>query len=80
MSMWPSLVPGRKYLATSLLAPRVGDRIVFQNPKNVAQIFVKKVIKKEHEGYFVSGERSGSTSSEEIGVVNKKLVIGKILI
>ena len=77
--MWPSLVPGRRYFATALFSPRVGDAIVFRNPKSVAQIFVKKIIKKEHDGYIVSGERAGSTSSEEIGIVSEELVIGKII-
>ena len=80
MSMWPTLVPGRRYVASSLLKPRVGDCIVFQNPKNEAQIFVKKIIKKEHDGYVVSGEREGSTGSKEIGIVNKEFVIGKLFI
>ena len=79
MSMWPRLVPGWRYFATSLLSPRVGDTIVFRNPQNVAQIFVKKIIKREHDGYTVRGERPGSTGSGDIGVINKKLVIGKIV-
>ena len=77
--MWPRLVPGRRYFATSLLTPRVGDYIVFKNPQNVVQIFVKKIIKKEHGGYNVRGERVGSTGSEHFGLVSKRLVIGKIV-
>ncbi len=77
--MWPSLVPGRKYFATNLLAPRVGDAIVFRNPKNKSQIFVKKIIKKSREGYSVAGTNRESITSEEVGMVDRKFIFGKLL-
>ena len=77
--MWPTLVSGQRYLATNLLTPCAGDVMVFRNPKNSEQILVKKVIKKEHDGYVVSGERIGSTGSESFGIVHRQLVIGKLL-
>lgn len=43
-SMWPTLVPGRRYLATSLLRPRVGRIVVAQHPYE-SRFIVKKIDK-----------------------------------
>ena len=41
-SMWPTLIPGRRYLATSLLGPRCGRIVVCTNP-NEPGLLVKKI-------------------------------------
>ena len=77
--MWPRLVPGRCYFATNLLRPRAGDVIVFKNPQNLNQVFVKQVIKKSPEGYYVTGLCRGATSSEQLGAINATLILGWLL-
>ncbi len=42
-SMWPRLVPGRRYFATSLLSPRVGRIVVCAHPHEAGQLLVKRV-------------------------------------
>ncbi len=78
-SAWPNLVPEKRYLATNLLKPKVSDFIVFQNPKNRKEIFVKKVKEIKNNFYFVEGTVSWSESSKNFGQVNKNLVLGKII-
>ena len=78
-SAWPELIPGKRYLATNLLKPKIGDFIVFQNPKNRKEMFVKKVSEVKNDSYFVEGTVSWATGSEDFGPVNKSLVLGKIL-
>lgn len=78
-SAWPVLIPGKTYLASRILPPRKGDFIVFQNPKNNKEIFVKQVQKCEVEGYRVSSLVSWGSSSENFGIVDKNLILGKIL-
>jgi len=43
--MWPTLVPGRRYLATSLLGPRRGRLVVCANPYEAGQFLVKRIDK-----------------------------------
>lgn len=73
--MWPELVPGKRYFATSLFAPQVGDFIVFRNPENPLQVIVKKAVKFEKGVYYAEGLLSGSSSYE----VPQKYILGKLL-
>jgi hypothetical protein len=41
--MWPMLIPGRRYLATSLLDPRRGRLVICANPYEAGQFLVKKI-------------------------------------
>jgi len=77
--MWPKLVPGRRYLATSLKKPRVGSIIAFQNPKNSEQVFIKKVAAINPAGYEVAGTVSWATGSEQIGVIPREFLLGTLL-
>ncbi len=79
-SLWPELVPGKHYLATSLLKPTVGDYIVFKNPNDVRAIFVKKINAVRDGLYEVVGTIPWSSSSEEFGMVPEELVLGKIIL
>ena len=77
-SAFPELIPGRKYLATSLKRPKIGRFIVFKNPRNEAQIMVKKVTDSHPEGFSVSGVVSWGTSSKELGIISPILILGTI--
>lgn len=76
-SCWPELVPGRKYIATSLIKPKIGDYVVFMTKHG--EIFVKKVKEIKHDSYFVEGMVSWSESSKNLGLINKENVIGKLM-
>ena len=78
-SCWPHLIPGKKYLATNLLKAKIGNFIVFRNPKNQKEIFVKKVKEIKRNSYFVEGTVPFATSSKNFGPVNKNLILGKII-
>lgn len=79
-SAWPELVPGKKYLAASFLKPSIGDFIVFKNPANPSEIFVKKILSEWGGTYEVSGIVPWSSSSADFGPVPASLVIGKIIL
>ncbi len=76
-SCWPELVPGRKYLATSLIKPKIGDYVVFMTKHG--EIFVKKVTEIKNNSYFVEGRVSWSESSKNLGLINRENVIGKLM-
>jgi phage repressor protein C with HTH and peptisase S24 domain len=78
-SAWPVLVPGKRYLATALLNPKKGDFIIFRNPKVNSEVYVKKVEEIKDGAYRVNGLVSWSSSSNDFGLVDKNLVLGKIL-
>jgi hypothetical protein len=79
-SAMPSLLPSRRYFASGLFSPRVGDFAVFKNPKNTDELFVKKVSKILSDGsYFVESIFSAGSSSADFGDIPKELVLGKIL-
>jgi hypothetical protein len=77
--MWPDLVPGRIYWATGLLRPRVGSVIVFRNPANEREMFVKKVTALRDGGCEVAGTVPWGTSSGDIGLVPGASVLGRVL-
>ncbi len=77
-SLLPELLPGRYYLTTSLKKPKVGSYIVFPNPHNERQIFIKKIKSVKPEGYYVSGSVFWGTSSEDFGLISRKRVLGTV--
>ena len=79
-SLWPELIPGKSYLATSLFKPRIGDYLVFKNPKNQSEIFVKKVTKIIGKSCEVGGTIPWSSSSGTFGLVPQELALGKIIL
>lgn len=78
-SCWPELIPGNSYFATKLFKPREGQFLVFKNPKNQAEIFVKKIISIKKGSYFVSGTVSWTVNSDYFGWVGKNLVLGCLI-
>lgn len=79
-SGWPKLISGKFYFASCLFKPKLGDFIVFKNPKNIKQIFVKKVSDFQKGQYIVEGLVSWSSSSRDFGPVSKELILGKLLL
>ncbi|HIH42439.1 TPA: hypothetical protein HA246_02225 [Candidatus Woesearchaeota archaeon] len=80
-SCWPELIPSKRYLATGLLNPKVGDYIVFKTKYD--EIFVKKVkeIKKgKDDSYLVSGTVSWSDTSKNLGMIKQENVLGKLVL
>ena len=79
VSCWPYLIPEKKYFATNVLKPKIGNFIIFKNPKNQKEIFVKRVKEIKNNFYFVEGTVSFAKSSKDFGQVHKNLILGKIL-
>jgi len=77
-SCWPCLVHGKEYWATCLLRPKRGDFVVFRNPKDRKEIFVKKVTAVEGGHLKVASTVSWGSPSIELGVVPQELVMGTI--
>lgn len=77
-SMWPELVPGKRYLASGLGVVRVGDCAVFRNPKDASRIFVKKVAEVCGAAYRMESLVSWGSSGRDFGLVPREYVLGKI--
>src|SRR4030042_2650999 len=78
-SAWPELVSGKTYFAASFLKPKIGDFIVFKNPKDQKEILVKKIRSIRKNSYFAEGTLPWAKSSRDFGQVSKGLILGKIL-
>ena len=79
-SLWQELVPGKRYLATSLGKPSIGDYLVFKIPKDSKAIFVKKVVAIHNDSYEVAGTVPWASSSNEFGLILRNSVVGKIIL
>ena len=78
-SAWPELVSGKIYFATNLVKLKVGNFIIFQNPKNREEILVKKIKLIEENTYFVEGTLPWAESSRNFGSIDRCSIFGKIL-
>jgi hypothetical protein len=78
LSCWPYLMPGRKYLATSVLAPKVGDFVVFR-AKDEDRFLVKKVMAKEEKGYRVASTLLFSQENDNLGLIPSENIEGRVL-
>src|SRR4030042_6421474 len=78
-SAWPELVSGKTYLAANFLKPKIGDFLVFKNPKDQKEILVKKIKSIRKNSYFAEGTLPWAKSSRDFGQVSKGLILGKIL-
>ncbi len=78
-SAWPELVPEKLYFATNLIKPKKGELVVFKNPKDKKEILVKKIKLIKKNLYFIEGTLPWSESSKSFGLVNKDLILGKII-
>jgi len=73
-SMWPVLVPGKRYKADRDLEPRVGDIVVAQHPTDPSTTIVKRVATIIGGRYSLVGTVSWSANitverSQILGVV-----------
>lgn len=75
-SCWPMLMPGKSYWASALLLVHSGDFIVF---KNRGRVLVKRVRALRKNGYEAESLISWGSSSGDIGIVEKKDVLGRII-
>lgn len=74
-SCWPELVPGKIYLATSLKKPRIGNYVVFKNPKpEEPEYIIKKVKAAEGDKLTLGGVVSWSSAY----IILRSAVIGTI--
>lgn len=77
-SMWPEFVAGKTYWATGFLRPREGDAIVFRNPRDSKQMFVKRVRAVAADGYEVESTVPWGSGSGELGIVPREAVLGRV--
>ena len=78
-SCWPVLVPGKSYWASTLMRIRKGDFIVFRNPVDPEQIFVKKILGMQDEMYEVVSTVSWGLSGADFGMIHKEQVLGRVI-
>lgn len=79
-SMWPGLVPGRAYWASSLVKPKKGSIIVFKHPRHAEQFLVKRIAEVTNEGYRVESSVSWGSSSDNLGIIDPSHVTGTLLV
>lgn len=61
-SLWPVLVPGQYYWASSLVCPRPGRIVVFHDPADTERFLVKKITRQEGQSFILEGTVSWSSS------------------
>lgn len=79
-SLRPWLVPGRRYLASSFFVPKVGDIAVFRNPCAPQEVFVKRVAAVRDGAYIMKSTVSWGSSSDDFGIVPRRLIVGKLIL
>lgn len=79
-SALPALVPGTLYLATNMVRPKTGDFIVFRNPMNIQQVFIKQVRSVRDGCYQTESLVSWGSSSRDFGLVARNLILGKLIV
>lgn len=73
-SMWPLLLPRRRYPASSLLAPGVGRIVVAHHPHEPIYL-IKRITKIEDDKLYLDGAVAWSSSF----VVDKSAVVGVLI-
>ena len=76
--MWPELVNGKRYWATALGRPRVGDHAVFKEPRDEGA-YVKKVVAEEEGGFRVASLVPWGSSRDNFVLAPRENIIGKLL-
>jgi len=80
LSCWPYLSPGKRYLATSLSKPKVGDFVVFRHQNGQDRLLVKKVVAEEIDSYQVASTLSLAQKNDNFGLVPRALIEGKLIL
>ena len=67
-SMWPALIPGRRYTAQSGVEPQINDIVVAKHPHDPSSTIVKRVSEIQ-----VSSEQQGVRSGSKPFTVHRSL-------
>jgi hypothetical protein len=72
--MWPRLVPGKTYLASSFLPVRTGSLVVAFNPREPRDFVVKRVISIVDGTYVLDGMVGWSSRF----AVGRQCILGRV--
>lgn len=63
-------------------SPRIGDVVAFKNPLKVQEILLKRVGKNlpDNKFFLVGANKNDSFDSKSFGNVDKKFILGKVLL
>ena len=83
-SMKPAYPAGSCLLVNRLIykfiSPKVGDAIIARDPRDRDRLLLKRVMKKDENGFWLAGDNpSESTDSRIFGSVERDLIVGKVL-
>jgi nickel-type superoxide dismutase maturation protease len=83
-SMGPTIKVGQTVLVNRLsywfTKPKIDDIIALYDPRD-GKILIKRITKKNRTKYFVEGDNKGaSTDSRVFGWIEKRAIIGKVVI
>ncbi len=79
-SMEPTLKQNQTVIASSIpyffMKPKVGDIVILQRERCI----IKRISKISGDNFFVQGDNKASTDSRDFGWINKKEIIGKVIL
>ncbi len=78
-SGWPTLVSGKRYLATNLILPQQGDFLVFRNQHD-CEVYVKQIAEVRRNGYMMESTVSWGSSSRDFGMIPFRATLGVVLL
>lgn len=83
-SMEPAFSSGQILLVSFLpylfQSPKIRDVVVMKDPRN-GKFLLKRIIQINQEKYFVEGDnKKESTDSRVFGLLDKKNIVGKVLL
>jgi len=83
-SMWPVLVPGKRYMARRDVEPCVGDIVVARNPKHPSETIVKHIsriaIVSIYDLPTTTYELIGTVSWSSTFIVDRASILGVVII
>ena len=80
-SMEPVLRNGETYLAFTGVRVRDGDVVVIRNPQRPGMLSVKRVKRRDGDGWWVEGDNpKESTDSRHFGVVGPDDVVARVVV
>lgn len=80
-SMWPVLVPGKRYMARRDAEPNLGDIVVAMNPSDPSQTIVKRVSGMTHpESPMTHYSLIGTVSWSSTFVVARPEILGVLML
>ena len=80
-SMTPALREGEWWLARRGGRPRVGDVVVVDHPEQDGLLAVKRLIRREPDGWWVEGDNADrSRDSRHFGSIAEERIVGRLLV